>query len=188
MKPTLSLPTLLLAALAFGCSAPGDSREPEATREDALSADALQGEYAVPVEPSLAAVASNPVSVKFRIENSGAVRLQYDLPPVLVGAGKRIDLTGVTGADGTTQLSGAAGTATCTTDVAGDVRCVERLSGVAFDAVAVATALDRASISGVERMQRLDVSQRFSVDPLGVLTIHASRTRPSRRGGRGRND
>jgi hypothetical protein len=137
-----------------------------------LVADArFDGAYAVPVEdPELRAFASNAVRVDVRSLGANRFRMKYDLPRFLVGGDEEVDLVGTREGSGPWTMEGPAGTATCQEDAPGQVRCDEVLGGVTVDLAKVELALTAAGIEGEERARRIQVAQRFSVDPLGVLT------------------
>jgi len=107
--------------------------------------------------------------VSWRIEG-GRARLDYTLPRLLVGASQRVSLEGpATG--GAMALSGSVGTASCTVQPSAGVglRCEERFPGLAVDLDGVRREAMRVDPANVQA--RVDVSTRFSIEPIGVLEL-----------------
>gem|GEM_PF-5286516 len=171
--------TVSLAGLtAAGCAAPATAVGNEGAEDDgddaegtsSAASERFSGEYSVPVDPSLAHAASSPVRVRWKALGGERYRLKYNLPTVLAGVNKRVDLEGAREADGTVVMSGSAGTARCT-DSAGEIRCDETLEGIEVDLVQVRAALDARAITAAERAARFAVAEQFARDPLGILTV-----------------
>jgi hypothetical protein len=125
------------------------------------------GLYFVPPRSAASTYAVDDVT--FRVE-AGEARLDYTLPALLVGSATRVSFRGPAGA-GTTTLTGAMGTATCTTGATAGValRCDERFTGLAVDLAGVRREAMRVDPAAVEA--RVAVSQRFSIEPIGVLEV-----------------
>lgn len=140
-----------------------------------LSSDRSAGVYEVPIEAELAHVASNPVRVRFRRLDGGRVRLKYDLPEVIAGFDREVDLTGRPGADGVIHLTGPSGTGTCTESPSGEVTCVEYLDGVTMSLAEAKRAIDALALSEAERAARQLVAERFIIDPLGIVRFQRRR-------------
>jgi hypothetical protein len=117
------------------------------------------GTYTVPEVPAAPfALAS------VRIEQSdGTVSVYYDLPADLVGQVQKVELTGVPDSAGTLQLSGAAGTSTCTVS-ATLLECDEHLSGIHIDAAQASSDLPPGD-------PRIAAVEAFGSDPIGVLRV-----------------
>lgn len=113
------------------------------------------GSYTVPAVPSV----SFPISTVHVEQEDGTFSIYYKLPATLVGQPTSVSLTGAPDATGTIQLSGTAGTSTCTV-TSGVLSCQEHLSGVVVsEPPAEATDAERAA------------AQAFSDDPIGVLAV-----------------
>ncbi|MDF2693622.1 MAG: hypothetical protein K0S65_2005 [Labilithrix sp.] len=165
---TAILPCIALAlAFPLGCDG-SDSSDSEA--EDAL--DVKDASYSVPVASDLGASATYPVttSILWTVEGETA-RLRYRLPADLVGGERQgVSMTGSWNAEaGAYELSGAVGTAKCRVD-ATLLHCEEQLPGIHVDLAAVQKRLAGTP----DEAARLEVSRRFSVDPIGILAVHAN--------------
>lgn len=133
------------------------------------------GVYEVPVAPELAHVASNRVKVKLRDFGDGRVRLKYDLPEVIAGFDREVDLDGVRAANGDIQLSGPSGTGSCTESPTGEVVCVEYLDGVAMSLAEATAAINAMPLTRADRVARIAVAERFITDPLGIVRFQRRR-------------
>jgi hypothetical protein len=172
--PRLSLALVIVLA---GCSnaVAGDDEV------DAVSSAARKNEvrsagvYEVPTPAHLAHVASNPVRVRLRDATATSFLLKYDLPPVIAGNDKDVELRARRQADGTWLLSGASGSGTCTESADGDVECFEHLDGVVTSLAEATAAVNAISQTEAERVARLAVAERFIIDPLGIVKFNRKR-------------
>jgi hypothetical protein len=135
----------------------------------------FSGAYDVPVPPELAAAATYATAgIHWTVQN-GAAHLEYDLPQGLVGSAIRVEFSGPFDATaGTGTLSGAAGTADCSV-TATAVSCLEKMPGI------LPISVDMALIEEIARREyagpaqhRIDVTQRFLGDPIGIVRFDLS--------------
>lgn len=146
-----------MAAPALGC---GGATGATASGVAGLPADFTgPGSYTVPAVPTV----QFPISSVHIEQAGGTVSLYYELPAELVGQKTRVEVTGASDGTGAIQLSGEAGTSTCTVSRA-LLRCDEDLSGVH---VAAPPASSPLSGSDPERA----AAQAFLSDPIGVLSV-----------------
>jgi hypothetical protein len=155
MTWTLGMAALLAPAIA-GCG-------PGGADVAGLPAELERpGVYTVPTAPG----ASFPIA-KVRVEQeSGTISVYYDLPADLVGRPQRVELTGAPDASGTIELSGEAGTSTCTVSATA-FSCREHLSGIHDDAAAASAGLPPGAPQAA-------AVWAFSSDPIGVLGVPLS--------------
>jgi hypothetical protein len=152
MKGMGSTVLVMTAALGLGC---GGASLPEsmATLPTEFTGP---GDYTVPAVPSV----QFPLS-RVRIEQTaGVVSLYYDLPAALAGRSTSVELDGTMNADGTLQLSGQAGTSSCTVSPT-LLRCNEDLSGIHVAQPMTSTPQDPQQAA----------AQAFFEDPIGVLRL-----------------
>lgn len=163
----------LVALACGGAGSPTASEDTGTIESEARAGDErATGSYEVPVDSAeLAQVATNPVSVKFRPVGAGLYRLKYDLPTVIAGNDKGVDLMAQKTSAGTWQLSGPSGTGTCTESPVGELVCHEKLTGVATNLSEATSAVNALATTRTERAARVEIAKRFNVDPLGVLTF-----------------
>jgi hypothetical protein len=142
--------TMGLAGLLVGCGSTVVPGPP------VLPADFTgPGSYTVPAVPDV----SFPIS-EVRIEQeAGGVSLYYDLPADLVGQKTKVELDGTMDASGTLQLSGMAGTSTCSLST-GLLSCKETLSGI-----------QPGPLPGSASNAQRAAAQAFIADPIGVLDV-----------------
>jgi hypothetical protein len=130
------------------------------------------GVYEVPIEddPTLKEAASYPVDViRFDALADGSQRLQYDLPLALVGAKAGLEFRGSATSATTWELKEKDGsTASCTKD-GPNVVCREVFTSVDVDIDRVKNELAKQGITGAAATAKVTVSNRFSVDPIGIL-------------------
>ena len=140
----------------------GERGEAEAVR--------LDGVYSVPVDdPSLAPYASQPVVLDWR-DGNDQIRLDYDFPTDLTGVSQRVSFDGVRAADGTIELQGELGSATCEPSApAGTIVCTERFPLMTFDLERLQRDLERRGLTTEEIARRLEVAALFQSDPIGIL-------------------
>ncbi len=124
--------------------------------------------------PPREAVSTYPVTdVSWHVEGDVA-RLDYTLPRLLVGSGLRVSFRGtVPPGGGAISLVGAAGSASCVLRPSAEVmlRCDERFTGIRVDLDAVRREALRDDPARVDA--RVEVSTRFSIEPIGVLEVSA---------------
>lgn len=129
--------------------------------------------YEVPVPVDLSAAATYEVpEVNWSIDSNGSVQLEYELPMGLVGTSIQVMLEGrFDAATHTAALSGEAGTADCTISTSA-VACSEKLLELApiETDLTVVRELAASEFAGPAQ-QRLDVTARFSADPIGIVHI-----------------
>jgi len=169
---------VVLAELALGCGAPAGADtagapEPEhRTPEAAIVPGDYAGLYSVPVAAELEPYAAYTLE-SVRVQRSGSeLRLDYELPALLLGERQRLSFRGALAAAGRHVREGADGVARCES-VSGGLRCDEVLRGLEPDR----DALDRllAELPDAEARGRRSVSEQFSIDPIGVLIVTLAR-------------
>lgn len=167
---------ILLVAPA--CSSADHASDPASTDSNTLPqpvacADqrALSGSYRVPVSTELEPYASFDLNdIEFCME-SGAVRLDYDLPELLVGRSEKVRMSGAyTRSAASLDLDSGLGTASCRV-ADGLWLCRETLHGVSVDA----SKLDErfAGLPPEEARARNQVAEIFSSDPIGIVSFAA---------------
>lgn len=161
--------SLAVASTLVACGAEAPAENADVVESAAKRELRSPGVYDVPVEPALAHAASNPVTVKLRDLGDGRVRLKYDLPAVIAGFDREVDLFGEPDANGDLQLAGPSGTGSCTESPTGEIVCVEHLDGVAMSLSEATAAIDAKGLTEAERAARRAVAERFIIDPLGVV-------------------
>jgi hypothetical protein len=171
--------SLTAAAILGGCGA-GSRADDTGSVESAArdGEERTDGIYEVPTTADLAYAASNPVTVKLRTLGGGRFQLKYDLPEVIAGFGREVDLVGGQDANGVWQLSGPSGTGSCTESGGGEFVCTEKLDGVAMSLAEATVAVNAMAVSDVERNARQTVAAEFIIDPLGIVKFQ--RFRPDR--------
>lgn len=109
-------------------------------------------------------------SVTWTIEGD-VVHLGYGLPRLLLGEMQRVTFRGTYTPGAAMTLTSADGTATCTLDPSPGValRCEERFTGLTVDLEGVRREALRVDPTQVDA--RVMVSQRFSIEPIGVLEV-----------------
>ena len=147
-----------------GPDAGTDPREPEAVT--------LDGVYSVPVsEPVLEPFATQPVAVDWR-EANGRYRMDYDFPTDFTGVSQRVSLTGRLTADGTIELAGDLGSASCEPDPSGiGFVCTERIPQMRFDLERLQRDFERRGLPAGEIARRIEVASFFQSDPIGILSF-----------------
>jgi len=158
---------LLFLGGVAACSSSPSASEPIETAASAQTTS-LKGTYSVPVDDeALRAVASFPTTVKVKTLNDGSVRMHYTLPAELVGNAQSVDFEGPAGS---TTLTGENGTAVCNgAPGTPGTQCNETFTGIHVDLAAVAHALDMRQVPAAERDLRLQVAEKFGIDPIGIL-------------------
>ncbi|HTV25320.1 MAG TPA: hypothetical protein VMG12_41785 [Polyangiaceae bacterium] len=152
-----------------GSQSPQTPAPSEPSTDEPPAAGDYPGTYFVPVPLELEPYALfdlESVRVELRGDELG---IQYDLPELLLGEQRRIAFRGSATAAGEYRLEGDDGVATCRSTRAGRWTCDEVLSSIQFDA----NKLDRllASMPDTEARARRRVSDRFTIDPIGVLEV-----------------
>ncbi len=137
--------------------------------DDSITVDGL---YTVPVDDaSLAPFATQPVRLDWRDRN-GEYRLDYDFPEELTGISQRVSFEGRAAGDGSIQLLGALGSASCSADPTGSgFVCTERFSGIQIDLDRLERDFEQRGLSALEIARRLEVASIFQSDPIGVLSF-----------------
>lgn len=187
------------AGLLWGCSgSPGEVPTPEGTPPDSTLPDSTLPD-STPAEPAassskggLSPVAAAPnverpiyhVPVPAELEpysnfDVGDLRLrahgsewelEYALPELLVGGRQGLSFRGGASEAGEIQLRGEAGQVSCRS-LGAVMQCNEVLSRVELDRDKLERAF--ASLPAEESAARWAVADRFSDDPIGVLTFPA---------------
>jgi hypothetical protein len=172
---------LQLIALGFVTSACADASGPRPFgAQDAATANpdagvtpaakvGSAGVYFVPPQGPTSTYAVTDVSWRLR---DGVARLDYPLPRLLVGQSERVSFEGrVPAGGGSIMLSSDDGTAVCTLRPSASVslRCEERFRGIEVDLEGVRREAERVDPDRVNA--RVEVSRRFSIEPIGVLEI-----------------
>lgn len=187
-KEFLIIVSLLLLAVACGDSGePGLSNTgaggtggsiPDATapvggaggvEDGSITVDGL---YTVPVDDaSLTPFATQPVLLDWRDRN-GEFRMDYDFPEELTGISQRVSFEGRAAQDGTIELLGDLGSASCSADSTGSgFVCTERFPQIEFDLARLARDFEQRGMSALEIARRLEVATIFQSDPIGVLSF-----------------
>lgn len=155
------LPALGVFFLA-GCSgaAPGAAEDESGIR----------GIYRVPVAEGLDPWATYPVD-GIEVEREGDyIKIEYMFPSWLAGEVQQVELEGVfTGTEASFPVTaGAMGSGAC--DVSGPrFVCTENLPGVAVNLEKAKANMRAAGLPADEVAQRLQVTEAFSVDPIGIV-------------------
>lgn len=183
---------LLLAVALVGCSS--DTEEPGGVSADELTArgNADDGNgsltsdlgaparpdlprYSVPVDSAeLAPWSYYPVAAAGGSVKNGVITFHYPFPSFLTGTRELVTLEGpfVAGQTHVEVTAGALGHGTC--DLAGGVwSCHEQLPGLTVNASLAGRTMRRAGLSRTEIGKRLEVTARFSVDPIGIFEMAA---------------
>lgn len=129
--------------------------------------------YEVPTDASLAAYAANVVTVQHEVlaadDARGSFRLVYDLPTVIAGKNRTVELFGAKDARGVVMLTGPAGDGSCAQEANGDLVCHEHLYGVPTSLSEALAEVEAVSKSEEERLARRAVAEQFVNDPLGIV-------------------
>jgi hypothetical protein len=129
--------------------------------------------YEVPTgDPEMAAHAFFALPDVHYVTAGGIVTLTYDFPPELSGViDQPLELSGPVAADGSSTISGPAGTGTCTVE-AGIVRCLEVFGpGLQLDTAAALRGVDGYSSDPVARDLRAALITEFAQDPIGIVVF-----------------
>jgi len=157
-----------------GEAVPGDPGSATDAGTDPGDAEvgSFDGTYSVPVnDPVLEPFASVPVVLDWR-EANGEYRLDYDFPTDLTGVSQRVSFEGSLTRDGTIQLSGDLGSASCESDTSGtSFMCTERFPQMAFDLERLQRDLERRGLPADEIARRIEVASVFRSDPIGILVF-----------------
>lgn len=186
-------PALAIALAACG-SSPGPADRGDAGApprgDDAAVVPPPVPYYEVPTsDPALAPHAFFGVPDVHYVTTGSTVVLTYDFPPELSGVvDQPIELSGPIAADGSSTISGPAGTGTCTAPSAGIVRCTETFgAGLALDRDA-ALAQAAAVPDPVVRAGRAAVIEAFIQDPIGIVVFDLEAASEPSGGDRDRGD
>lgn len=156
-----------------GDAAVPNDREPDAGTDPGDSeAVRLDGVYSVPVgDPGLEPFASQPVVVDWRDAN-GQYRMDYDFPTDFTGVSQRVSFTGRLSGDGTIQLAGDLGSASCEPDPSGTgFVCTERFPQMRFDLDRLQRDFERRGLPAGDIARRIEVASFFQSDPIGILSF-----------------
>jgi hypothetical protein len=188
MRALILLLATSLPFAAVGCA--NDSENPGGVSADALRGDDGQGtleaaitppempdlpRYSVPVdsadlEPwSHYAVAAAGAKVK-----NGTITFHYPFPNFISGKQQFVELVGpfTAGQTHVDVSAGAMGTGTC--DLADEIwSCHEHLPGMKVSATVARRAMTAAGMPAAQIAKRLQVTERFSVDPIGIFEMDA---------------
>lgn len=149
--------------------------DPADASDAAVPAQPPLPRYSVPVQGELAPYSFYPVSAAAGVIRRGTLKLEYPFPTTLSGTTAYIELEGPYQA-GQTHVevsAGIHGSGTC--DLQNGVWiCTESLPGIQVDREAAKNAMIRAGLSAAEVDLRLRVTDRFSIDPIGIFEIDAS--------------
>lgn len=138
---------------------------------EAPHTDVANGVYFVPVPVELEPYASYPVEDITLCWTGAAVRLGYSLPALLLGKKERVSFEGTYDeANQVFALVGPNGAATCTPSTPA-WSCAEDFTDIEVDLEKVAEEV--ADLDPVEAAARIEVAQRFAVDPIGLLDFPA---------------
>lgn len=136
---------------------------------------AFGGVYEVPVPPSLASAASYDMTEMNWTVVNGTARLHYKLPRALVGTSIAVDFSGpYDGKADRVTLTGEAGTADCTLTPT-EIACYEEMRGLLPIDADMAVVEKLASGQPGSPHDRITVSQRFVVDPIGIAKLDLRR-------------
>ncbi len=132
----------------------------------------VDGLYTVPVDdPSLSPFATQPVVLDWR-ERNGDYRLDYDFPEELTGISQRVSFEGQAAQDGSIELVGDLGSASCSADPTGSgFVCTERFPQIQFDLDRLERNFEQQGLSPLEIARRLEVAAIFQSDPIGILSF-----------------
>ena len=175
----LGVAALLLAPLAlWGCGTTSTSPDlrPELATLMECTPDGV-GEpphqditgaiYSVAVPVELEPYADYPIGDVSLCRLGDGLQLGYSLPKLLVGDKTRVQFAGGhVAASDSYELSSADGTASCVR-VASAWTCTERFTGITVDLAEVAEEVE--DLPPEEPEARLDVSEIFQGDPIGIL-------------------
>jgi hypothetical protein len=161
-----------------GDTAPADaapSESPAASAADSAADTApgpLAGDaaatYHVPVPEELEPYSTFELG-DLRLRERGAEwELDYTLPELLVGGSERLSFRGGSSSNGDIQLRGDAGQLSCRS-LGAAMQCDEVLTKLEVDRDKLERAF--ATLPAAEREARRAVADRFSDDPIGVLTF-----------------
>jgi len=132
----------------------------------------VDGLYTVPVDDaSLSPFATQTVLLDWG-ERNGEYRLDYDFPEELTGISQRVSFEGQTAQDGSIELVGDLGSASCSADPTGaGFVCTERFPQLEFDLDRLERNFEQRGLSALEIARRLEVASIFQSDPIGVLSF-----------------
>jgi hypothetical protein len=129
-----------------------------------------EGQYSVPVEPRLQALATFPLNEIIHRETEGIVTLSYDLPIELTGvAHDRVWLRGDSKSGPEFKMSGPRGEGSCFRSEKA-LSCSVNLTPVRIDRPHLEEKLRQISSSPAEVLDRLEVARTFESDPIGIVT------------------
>lgn len=132
----------------------------------------VAGLYTVPVDDaSLSPFATQPVLLDWR-ERNGKYQLDYDFPEELTGVSQRVSFEGQPAQDGSIELAGDLGSASCSADPTGaGFVCTERFPQLEFDLARLERDFEQRGLPAIEIARRLEVASILQSDPIGVLSF-----------------
>jgi len=176
----------LAAHDADAAAAPGDGRAAADAGTEEAGSDPVPDagatpplplpRYSVPVDaPELRPYSFYPVASAKGVIRRGTLKLEYPFPEQLTGNAVLIDLEGPY-APGQTHVevtAGAYGRGECDLVEAVWV-CFEELPGVDVDPAAAEATMQAAGLGRAEIDFRLEITRRFSIDPIGIFEMDAA--------------
>jgi hypothetical protein len=135
--------------------------------------------YSVPVSEDLAPWATYPVARVVLSRDEVRIRIRYGFPRWLGGVRQRIELEGAWAANGTAfdVTAGEFGTGSCT-QAGSRFECREFLPGIAVDRAQAEAVMQEDGLPAEEIEQRLNVTDAFRADPIGVVAFELVQDAP----------
>jgi len=130
----------------------------------------FNAKYKVPVEARLEKYSDFSISnVSYTKMNSQLI-LQYELPIELTGITPQLlTFSGNDDGQAISNLSGTHGSASCTASTQG-LTCLMKMKDLQIDPARVAQLLKSNSANLAEFNARLEVAEKFSSEPVGIIT------------------
>lgn len=133
--------------------------------------------YSVPVEDGseLEQFSFYPVAIATGEIRRGTLKIEYPFPVFLSGVKAAIELEGPYQPGQTHVVVTAAQYGQGECDLTDGVWvCTEQLPGIQVDREAAKAAMAAAGVAATEITRRLEVTDRFSIDPIGIFELDAS--------------
>jgi hypothetical protein len=156
---------------AAGDGVPAGSGGAAGGSDGATTATTSSSVYIVPAGPSTPETSYPLAGVQTEIKG-GMLRVDYNMPPLLVGGDQQVSLEGAVDATGrTATITGEAGSATCELTPGSGVtlRCNEMLTGISVDVGGVQQLAQATDPSNAGLY--VAVASRFSGEPIGILEV-----------------
>lgn len=166
--PSEAMPSETLAPASS--AGPSTRSSTEAPSPVAAAPNADRPIYHVPVPAELEPYSNFELGDLRLREHGSEWELEYTLPELLVGERQELSFRGSAIETGELQLRGDTGQVSCR-NLGGAMRCDEVLSRVQLDRDKLQRSF--ASLPVEESAARWAVAERFSDDPIGVLTFPA---------------